>query len=155
MQLPQLRAFLLAAKRAAYAAESPPAVSPPLLPGSTQLEYHAGDYLYRDCFVGGASFAGQEIAYWRGAPVWSLSYAGAAAPRIPAAGVEAIYAFLRWALRQAPADAPFRGPREIQGVTYAYRHEWHGGLAQVWGAEQISQDGGEVYALRYAGGLLR
>lgn len=78
MQLPQLRAFLLAAKRATYAAESPPAVDPPLLPGSARLAYGAGDYLYRDCYVGGASFAGQEIVYWRGEPVWSLSYAVAA-----------------------------------------------------------------------------
>lgn len=53
--------FLLDAKRATYAAQGDEATVAPLLPGSKQLEYRAGDYVYRDVYFGVAYSVGQEV----------------------------------------------------------------------------------------------
>jgi hypothetical protein len=37
----------------------------PLVPGSKQLEYRDGEYLYRDIYVGMAYFVGQEVVFHR------------------------------------------------------------------------------------------
>ncbi len=71
----QLVPFLIEAKRHAYA-DGMTARVEPLVPGSIQLEYRMGDWLYRDAYVGEEFFAGQEIVYYRNRPWWSMVYAG-------------------------------------------------------------------------------
>jgi hypothetical protein len=55
-----VRGLLLEAKRTTYAGRGDEATVMPLLPGSKQLEYRDGDYLYRDIYFGMAYFVGQE-----------------------------------------------------------------------------------------------
>ena len=57
---------LLQAKRATYAGQGDEATVTPLVPGSKQLEYRDGDYLYRDIYLGMAYFVGQEVVSHRG-----------------------------------------------------------------------------------------
>jgi len=78
--LPELAAFLHAAKFATYATQGDQASVTPLLPGSKQLEFRNGDFFYRDIYAGLFYFVGQEIAYFRDTPVWSMSYAGGMLP---------------------------------------------------------------------------
>ena len=86
----------------------------PLLPGSKQLEYRDGDYLYRDIYCGMAYFVGQEVVFHRQQAVWSMSYAGGVMPPSQErSDARAIYAFLRLALRHGSKDAPYRGPARI------------------------------------------
>src|SRR5690348_11014576 len=94
-------AFLLAAKRVPQVAQGDDATVPALLPGAPQLEYRDGAFLYRDGYIGGAYFVGQETVYYEDVPIWAMSYAGGVAPTITAdVEIAAIYAFLRAALLQ-------------------------------------------------------
>ena len=68
---PEFVSFLSAAKLATYAGQSDEASVAALLPGSKQLEYSRGPYLYRDIYVGTLHFVGQEIAYSDARAVWS------------------------------------------------------------------------------------
>lgn len=109
----QLAEFLVAAKRATYAAQGDDASVPPLLPGARQLEYRLGEVLYRDIYFGGSFFVGQETVYEGERAVWAMSYAGGMTD--VSADQNAVYAFLRYALRQVDAAHPYRGPGLIRG----------------------------------------
>ena len=124
--------FLIAAKQQTYAAQGgADAVVTPALPGSHQLEYHAGQLSYRDVYFGNEYFAGQETVYYDTAPVWSMVYAGGVLKNIPrsirsAMKTSQLYAFLQAVLLHTPAEHPYRGPA-------------------LW----------QVYQLHYSGGVLR
>jgi hypothetical protein len=145
-----LVAFLLAAKRATYASADGAAVVEADLPGAHQLEYRDGDWLYRDIYFGGLSFAGQETVYREGRPLWSMVYSGGMLDDQAALG-----GFLKDALCHVSADRPFRGPSAYRSGEYAYSDASHGGVDRFWGAEQITLRGRLIYDLRYSGGLIR
>ena len=108
--LSELAQFLRAAKSATYAAQGDEASVVPVLPDSKQLEYRAGDFLYRDIYVGMFRFVGQEIVYRTHRAVWSMSYAGGLSESVSQGSARSIYAFLRQALLDAPPELPLRGP---------------------------------------------
>ena len=142
--------FLLDAKRATYASEGGEAVVDALLPGSHQLEYRAGPFLYRDIYYGGEQFIGQETVYHADQPLWSMGYAGwMLDPSVPLGGL------LKEALRRVEWDRPFRGPRLYQNGDYTYTDESHGMVDRFWGHEVIAYRGRPIYELRYQGGLIR
>lgn len=148
--------FLLAAKRATYAGQGDEATVTPLVPGSKQLEYRDGSYLYRDLYFGMAYFIGQEVVSLHGHAVWSMSYAGGVTPSSrDLSDTRAIYAFLRLALQHGTESEPYRGPVSFTRDSLTYANTNSGSLEAFWGVEEISRGGGKVYELRYAGGLLR
>jgi hypothetical protein len=154
----ELVAFLIEAKRCTYAAggSGSEAVVTPVLPGSHQLEYQEGPWLYRDIYFGGAYFVGQEIVYAGSAPVWAMGYAGgftAAVGDQTESGE--IGAFLQAALRQVPPEQPYRGPALFRHGIYTYVNETEGDVDRFSGVETISRGEEMVYQLRYSGGLLR
>lgn len=149
----QLAQFLVAAKRATYAAQGDDASVTPLLNGSRQLEFQLGDVVYRDIYFGMAFFVGQETVYENAQPIWAMSYAGGMTDEN--ANVGAVYKFLQFALRQIDAGAPFRGPGLIRGDDFQYTSQTNGTLENFWGIERISQNRGIVYELRYHGGHIR
>jgi len=149
--------FLLEAKRTTYAGQGDEAtVVTPLVPGSKQLEYRDGDYLYRDIYFGMAYFVSQEVVFHRELAVWSMSYAGGVMPRSgDNSDPRAIYAFLRLALRHGGKDEPYRGPAAFTRDFLTYTNSSSGSLAQFSGVEGISREGAQIYECRYAGGFLR
>jgi hypothetical protein len=148
--------FLLEAKRTTYAGQGDEATVTPLVPGSKQLEYRDGDYLYRDIYFGMAYFVGQEVVFHREQAVWSMSYAGGVMPRSgDNSDTRAIYAFLRLALRHGGKDEPYRGPAAFTRDFLTYTNSNSGSLAIFSGVEGISREGAQIYECRYAGGLLR
>jgi uncharacterized protein DUF5680 len=148
--------FLLQAKRATYAGQGDEATVTPLVPGSKQLEYRDGDYLYRDIYLGMAYFVGQEVVSHRGQAVWSMSYAGGVMPASrDCVDPRAIYAFLRLALRHGSEAEPYRGPAKFSREALTYTNSSSGSLDAFWGVEEIVRDGVRVYECRYAGGVLR
>ncbi len=155
--LSRLAGFLVDAKRRTYAGlDDDATISAPLLPGSKQLEYHAGDLGYRDIYFGMRFFVGQETAQAGPHVIWSMSYAGGVS-----SGVRdrdeflAIYAFLRKALLAIREDAPFRGPEKLEDGNFRYANAWQGDIAEFHGEEQVFRAGEKVYGLRYHGGLIR
>lgn len=152
----ELVKFLLKAKVNTYASQGDVAtVKSPLLPGSHQLEYSEGAFLYRDIYVGSAMFAGQEIVYYGGKPVWTMSYAGNIPANIPKADVDALVKLLHKALMRVPADIPYRGPRLLQDGAYTYSNDPEGRLDSFFGRERIARGREVLYELHYGGGLLR
>lgn len=148
-----LAQFLVAAKRATYAAQGDDAAGTPLLGGSRQLEFQLGNVLYRDIYFGMTFFVGQETVYENDTPIWAMSYAGGVVNE--KADTSAVYKFLQFALRQIEAGAPFRGPGLIRGDAFQYTSQTNGTLENFWGIERISQNRGVVYELRYHGGRIR
>jgi hypothetical protein len=148
--------FLLDAKRATYAGRGDDATLAPLLPGSQQLEYRAGDYFYRDIYYGMGYFVGHEVVEYRERAVWSMTYAGGViGPPREGADARAVYQFLRRALQQGSIHEPYRGPARFSEDRFAYSNVASGDFDAFWGLEQIAYGGDTVYELRYAGGFLR
>jgi len=149
-----IKPFLIAAKRATYAAQGDAASVSPLLPDSKQLEYSEGELLYRDIYVGMFCFVGQEIVYLAGRAVWSMSYAGGLCPNISQSSARPAYAFLRNALRLSPADLPLRGPSHLEEGNMTYACQCSGYIERFQGLETITEGDTRLYELNFAGGLL-
>ncbi len=151
---PEFLRFLMAAKRATYAAQSDLAATTPLLPGSKQLEFAEGDFLYRDIYVGMFRFVGQEIVYLAGQPIWSMSYTGGLLPHAPQSSAKAAYGFLRTALRALPQDFPVRGPALLEAENLRYVCQYSGNIETFQGHESISESGLPIYELHFSGAQL-
>jgi len=148
--------FLLRAKRATYAGQGDEATVTPLVPGSKQLEYRDGDYLYRDIYLGVSYFVGQEVVSQHGQAVWSMSYAGGVTPESRGrVDPRAVYVFLRQALQHGSKAEPYRGPATFSHESLTYTSSSGGSLEAFWGVEEIVRHGARVYECRYAGGALR
>ena len=149
-----LARFLVEAKTHTYAQGDSAAVKP-LLAGTHQLEYSQGPFLYRDIYVGEAMFAGQEMVYESGKPVWTMSYAGTIPAGVDSKDVEAAVKLLHTALMRVNVEEPFRGPRRVDEGAYSYTNRVQGKLDSFFGEETISRGGTKLYELHYGGGLVR
>lgn len=149
----QLAQFLVQAKRATYAARGDSASVTPLVAGSRQLEYQLGAILYRDIYFGFTFFVGQETVYENDNSIWAMGYAGGLVDRN--ADADAVYKFLRTALRQVDVAIPFRGPGLIRGDGFQYTSQTNGTVENFSGIERITSRHGLDYELRYHGGRLR
>jgi hypothetical protein len=148
--------FLLEAKHHTYASQGDAATVQPFLPGSKQLEWQEGEWLYRDIYFGMAYFVGQETVLFQQRPFWSMSYAGGTIPAITSSEeIGTIYAFLRNAMRQITLERLYRGPEQWQQGEYGYTDRHWGDLSAFWGHEVITFQAKPVYELRYSGGFLR
>lgn len=147
-----LARFLVEAKRRTYAAQGDEATVSALLPGSRQLEYREGALLYRDVYFGFTRFAGQEVIYLDGSPVWTMVYSGGMTSG--QADPAVVYAFLRRALGRVTTDRPYRGPGEFAGGPYLYLNKACGSIECFQGTESIAGEGKPVYELHYGGGFL-
>jgi hypothetical protein len=105
--------------------------------------------------VGESTFAGQEIVYESGKPVWTMSYAGYIPPGVNRNDVEATVKLLHIALMRVALEEPFRGPRRVDEGAYTYANRAQGGLDSFFGEETISRGGAKLYELHYGGGLVR
>ncbi|MGE5508439.1 MAG: DUF5680 domain-containing protein [Chitinophagales bacterium] len=151
MNTEQLRQFIVAANKATYAGDGPRCAS--LLPGSRQLEFSDGEYLYRDVYFGSDRFQGQSVVYFRGRPVWGMVYSGGVTADHLSPEAE-VYAFLKKALARVPPDEPFRGPRHFSEGDWVYENAPSGTSDRFAGREEIRYGGESVYRLHYAGGLI-
>lgn len=150
-----LEQFLVEAKKHTYASQGDSASVKPLLSGTHQLEYSQGPFLYRDIYVGESTFAGQEIVYESGKPVWTMSYAGQIRPGTGAKEVEAVVKLLHIALMRVPLEQPYRGPRRVEQGAYTYTNRVQGKLDSFHGEEAIARGDTRLYELHYGGGLVR
>jgi len=149
-----IKSFLMAAKRTTYAGQDDDATVTPLLPDSKQLEYSAGEFLYRDIYVGLFRFVGQEIVYIDGHARWSMSYSGGLCADTPRSSARAIYAFVRKALRAMPADLPLRGPTRLADDGMVYTCQSEGLIDRFHGIETIVDANARLYELHFSGGML-
>lgn len=155
INIEQLTAFLGEANKAGYASAGGPAWKKEP-DGSTTITYQRDDWLFHDNYFGGEPYGGREVIFYQGRPVLMMVYYGRISDR--SFDKEAIYSFLREALRSFSADAPFRGPEMLEitadGRKMRYENDWQGTIEHFGGEERIFIDGTEVYDAKYAGGLV-
>ena len=150
--LEELEAFIVAAKAAAYVGSGTPVA--PLRPGSHDLEHSAGDFAYHDTYFGGSDFVGEEVVYWRGAPVWSENYFGRILePDLITA--QRTGQVIKSSLTKMYAEGRFLGGFQASDGDCAYHDTSTGDAAWFQGREWIERDGRTVYELYYHGGLIR
>jgi hypothetical protein len=125
-----------------------------VLQGSHQLEYTSGNLLYRDVYFGEAHFAGQEVVYHRSDPLWSMCYAGGWTIPLDSNEIQRLAGILQAALREVPAESPFRGPPSFSDPPYHYHNQVRGNLNRFEGSETMEREGVVLYRLVYMGGSL-
>ena len=138
--------FLIRAKRATYAGKG--AETAPSRPGSHDLAYREGEYLYYDTYLGGSRLAGEEALWISGRPYWSMNYAG----RVT--GPHFSGDFLKEALLHVPEEKPYRGPEQYADGDYVYRCETEGSFDWFRGKETIEYLGQPIYECFFHGGIL-
>jgi hypothetical protein len=141
--------FLLEASRRGYAAGQS-AVRTREADHSTTIVLEHGEWRFHDNYFGGEPYGGREVVFLRGRPIWMAVYYG----QVDGPNVDAVYAFLQQALREAPIEFPVRGPGSFAEGTLSYQNDYQGSVASFSGEETIREDGRLVYTARYAGGMV-
>ncbi len=121
---------------------------PPARPDAHDYRYARGQYVYRDTYLGGERFAGQEAIWQSGKAVYAMNYAGRVLDERFSGN------FLKEALRAANPQMPFRGPAIYQAGEYLYRAKVIGDVRWFQGEEEIYCNDIRVYEGCFHGGLI-
>jgi transcriptional regulator with XRE-family HTH domain len=142
----ELTDFLVNAKCRTYAAKGAEVM--PSRPGSHDLRYEDGDFLYLDTYLGGECFSGEEAVWKKGVPIYGMNYCG----RTTDGRFNGD--FLKAALLAVPKDKPFRGPAFYQENDYLYSCKVCGDLEWFQGHEEIFYKNFLVYECYFHGGKI-
>ncbi|MFH1088761.1 MAG: DUF5680 domain-containing protein [Patescibacteria group bacterium] len=146
----KLTNFLLAANQAGYASgdESKEIKE---ADGSKTIVFESGDWKSHDNFFGGEPYGGRTVVFYKNQPIWMMVYYGWVTDDIE---LDLVYTVLRNALKQMPANAPFRGPQNYQEDNLVYTNAWSGIIERFSGEEQILSNNTLIYRANYIGGLI-
>ena len=147
----KLLPFLITARTKTYAGGS--GIVTPVLPGSRQMEYTSGGWLYRDIFnMGNGIFMGLETVYLSKKPVWSMSYYG----NFQGMTEEEIDTILRQALIENCKTTRLWHKVHWKKNDYEYTCIPDGSTSidELGGTEEIYKKGKRVYFFYYAGGYI-
>ena len=150
MNFNELHQFLLDSNAAGYATgDEKKWVKEP--DGSTTIPYSKGDWRMHDNFFGGEPYGGRLVVFHQEKPVWLMVYYGwVVAGIVP----QTVYSVLQEALKNMPAEAPFRGPKKLEKDGLTYKNDWTGDLDRFEGHEQILRGENVVYEAHYQGGMV-
>jgi len=147
-----LHKFIVAAKSETYVANA--TCLPPCRPGSHDIGYESGRWRYLDSYFGGSDFAGQEVVWFSGEPVWAMNYFGRIVDPdlIDAAKAGCV---IKAALLHLYVDQQrFLGGLEFEHAFGRYTDRTLGSFERFSGQERILVDGRTAYELDYRGGLI-
>ena len=147
MDVKEIISFLIKAKRATYAGKG--SETSPSRPLSHDFVYRDGDYMYYDTYLGGERFAGEEALWIGNSPYWSMNYAGRVI------GNDFSGDFLKEALRNVPAERPFRGPARYVNGEYVYSCDVSGDFSWFQGHETISYKESIIYDCYFHGSIIK
>ena len=152
MQTDELNSVIVRAKAATYVGNGTPAKSS--RSGSHDLTWTEGDWLYLDSYFGGTDFIGQETLWFRGEPIWAMSYYGYILfPGLIDA--RRAGATIKAALSSMYKQGRFLGGFEWDGEHGKYVDHGDGDASHFRGRETILVEGTEAYGLDYFGGLIK
>lgn len=144
-----LEKFLLKARTKTYAAAI--GKTEPALPGSVQYEFEDGDFSYRDVYyIGNGIFPGLETVFYKGNPVWSMSYFGDFSKMTE----EQIDNMLRKALLDLWETTRMYTHVEKDFGDFKYTCAGSGNVDELEGTEEIHAGNERVYYFYYAGGFI-
>ena len=142
----ELLAFLARASRETYAGYGEETASS--RPASHDYLYREGDWEYIDTWIGAGSFAGEEVVWLKGRPLYAMNYCGRVLDENFSGD------FLKAALRAAPEQQPFRGPARYEDGDNCYECALQGTLEWFQGYEEIRWQGERVYECFFHGGKM-
>ncbi len=142
-----LVSFLIRAKQKTYAGHGVEVTSS--RPASHDLRYEEQNLLYIDTFLGGEKFTGEEALWKDDVPLWSMNYSG----RVT--GENFSGDFLKEALFNVPAAAPYRGPAIYKNGDYSYHCKVDGSFEWFQGYEEIFYLDNKIYELYFHGGIVK
>ena len=155
INLEKLAEFLVKAKKNTYAGNCAEVESQ--RPNFKELEYKEGNFEYRDSYTGFFLAPGQEVARFKGNPIWVMSYSGGMreAHRDDKKFAHEVFNFLKKALSNVTKEIPFRGPERFDEDNFTYLNFIEGNIEDFTGLETISYTKEEVFRQRYLGGLVK
>lgn len=147
-----LHNFIVRAKAATYVGSG--AHSASSRPGSHDLQFSEGDWLYIDSYFGGSDFIGEEAVFHNGKPIWAMNYYGVILRPDLISAAEA-GGMIKASLSRMYLENRFLGGfRHSEGnLTYVDTSE--GGLTHFHGREWIECEGVLAYELVYHGGIIK
>lgn len=147
-----LHDFIVRAKAATYVGSG--AQSASSRPGSHDLRYSEGDWLYMDSYFGGADFIGQEVVFYHEKSVWAMNYYGYILRPERITGAETGQ-MIKASLSRMYQEKRFLGGFRYSEGPFTYVDTSEGGLTHFHGREWIEREGVLVYELVYHGGLIK
>ncbi len=152
--------FLAEAGQSTYAApkeiRSKHKCKTPILPGHKDYHYENGDWGYHDSYAGSLRAPGREVVFFKGVPVWAMSYQGQSRDVFPEEFFqEKVFPFLKKALMAAPKNMPFRGPARLLEGYFEYNFDMVGDWRYFTGMEKIFNKNYEVFSQDVMGGLIK
>ncbi len=127
---------------------------PSCRPGSHDLKFVDGDWVYLDSYFGGADFIGEETVWYAGEPVWAMNYYGyILRPDLitPAHAGHMIKA----SLSRMYTEGRFLGGFQYHEDDFTYFDTSEGEFSHFTGREWIQREGVKAYELVYHGGLIK
>ena len=152
MSIDELNVFIVQAKAATYVGSG--AHSDSSRPGSNDLHFADGDWLYIDSYFGGTDFIGEEAVFHAGKPVWAMNYYGYILRPERISAAEAGQMIKASLSRMYQENRFLGGFRHTQGH-FTYVDTSEGDLTHFTGKEWIERDGVVAYELVYHGGLVK
>jgi hypothetical protein len=150
----ELSEFLVEAKRHAYTGEDSVRKNYKILEdGFRECIFSKDDLVYRDRYFGSDPFAGEEVVFEDGRPIWMMNYYGKLIDGNISS--EGIYDFLGGALAEAPEECTFRGPKFFAEGKFTYINHIEEKTERFKGAEFVLLEGQVVYELYYHGGSVK
>lgn len=144
--------FIVRAKAATYVGGGKE--SQPCRPGSHDLEFRDGPFLYLDSYFGSADFIGEEVVYLEEKPVWAMNYYGRLLVPEKITGMETGQ-MIKKSLSRLYQQGRFLGGFQHADGRDVYIDTNEGQLDSFTGQEWIERDGVRVYELTYHGGLIK
>jgi hypothetical protein len=152
MEQEQLHAFIIRAKAATYVGSG--AHSTSSRPGSHDLQYSEGDWLYIDSYFGGTDFIGEEAVFFGGKPIWAMNYYGyILRPELISAAQAG--QMIKNSLARMYAEGRFLGGFRHNEGDLTYIDTSQGDFSRFHGQEWIERTGVKAYELVYHGGLIK
>ncbi len=148
----QLHTFIVRAKAATYVGSGAQGASS--RPGSHDLQYREGDWLYIDSYFGGTDFIGEEAVFFEGKPVWAMNYYGyILRPELLSAAEAG--SMIKASLSILYAEGRFLGGFRHSAGNLTYIDTSEGDFSHFHGKEWIEREGVRAYELLYHGGLVK
>lgn len=139
--------FLLEAKLNTYARGKGKVHSSRL--NSTDYSYQNEDYSYYDTYVGGNSFCGEEVVWFKDVPVWSMNYSG----RTLSDNFNS--SFFKEALCKGTLEYPYRGPLFYRNNDNLYKMSVIGNIDWFQGYEEVYFKDELVYECYFHGSYIK
>ncbi|EPE98873.1 DUF5680 domain-containing protein [Rhizobium grahamii] len=153
MDIAALNRFIVEAKARTYVGGGPPA--PACRTRSHDMGYQREQWRYLDSYFGGADFAGQEVVWRDGEPVWAMNYFGRIIEHSLIDG-ERAGTVIKAALSKMYAEyRRFLGGMEFEHAFGFYADQNTGDCSHFSGREVIVVNERRAYELDYRGGLIQ